>query len=161
MLIRNPALNETHFLSSFIRALKEEIRFVVKLFKPTTMKVAIEKARMQELAIEAAQKRGKATSNRSNYTMSTAVANMGQLNPAVRNNAFRISPEVYEYRKTNHLCFRCGEKFGPGHVCRMRQLNCLVGEIEDEPYMRLLTAPEEEPRPPEVLINVVLEQEVQ
>lgn len=54
MLIRNPALNKAHFLSSFIGALKEEIRYAINLFKPTTMKVAIENARMQELAIEAA-----------------------------------------------------------------------------------------------------------
>ena len=58
MLIRNPALNDTHFLSSFIGALKE-IRFEVKMFKPTTLKQVVEKARMKEMAIEAAHKRSK------------------------------------------------------------------------------------------------------
>ncbi|KAH0714822.1 hypothetical protein KY284_007727 [Solanum tuberosum] len=57
MLIRNPMLNEAHFLSSFIGALKEEIKFYVKMFKPITLKIAIEKARMQEMAIETALQR--------------------------------------------------------------------------------------------------------
>lgn len=51
MLIRNPILQEAHFLSSFIGALKEEIRFEVKIFKPATLKEAIEKPRMKEIAI--------------------------------------------------------------------------------------------------------------
>lgn len=53
MLIMNPHIDESHFISSFIGALKEEIRFGVKLFKPTTLKFAIEHARLQEMAIEA------------------------------------------------------------------------------------------------------------
>lgn len=57
MLIRNPLLDESHFISSFIGALKEEIRCGVKLFKPTTLKFAIKQARLQEMAIEAAQNR--------------------------------------------------------------------------------------------------------
>lgn len=48
MLVRNPHLNDAHFLYSFVGALKEEISFAVKMFKPTTLKLAIKKARMQE-----------------------------------------------------------------------------------------------------------------
>lgn len=53
MLVRNPHLYDAHFLSSFVGALKEEITFVVKMFKLATLKLAIEKSRMQEKAIEA------------------------------------------------------------------------------------------------------------
>ena len=52
MLIRNPALNEAHFLSSFVGALKEEIRLEVKMFKSRTLKEAVEKVRMKEMTIE-------------------------------------------------------------------------------------------------------------
>lgn len=52
ILLRNPQPNESHLLSSFLGALKEEIKFAVKMFKPPTLKLAIEKARMQEKAIE-------------------------------------------------------------------------------------------------------------
>ncbi|KAH0671271.1 hypothetical protein KY285_023835 [Solanum tuberosum] len=132
MLIRNPALNETHFLSSFIGALKKEIRFAVKLFKPTTLKIAIEKARMQELAIEAAQRRNK-TSTRSAQPVTNTIVNRGPANAAAKNTTFRLSPEVYEYRKTNHLCFKCGEKYGLGHeIQQVVCLNALTGHNQGE-----------------------------
>lgn len=47
MLIKNTALNESHFMSSFVDALKQKIIYVVKLFKPTTLNGVIEHARMQ------------------------------------------------------------------------------------------------------------------
>lgn len=131
MLIWNPALNEAHFLSSFVRALNEEIRFDVKMFKPTSLKVAIEKARMKEMAIEAAERRNK-RATRFNPSLAPAVANKAPVVPTTRNTSYRLTPEVYEYRKSNHLCFRCGEKYGPGHICKKRQLNCLIGAVESD-----------------------------
>lgn len=59
MILRNPALNESHFLSSFMGALKEEIKYVVKMFKLTTLSHAIEQARMQENAIKVVQRKNK------------------------------------------------------------------------------------------------------
>ena len=59
MSLRNPALNEAHFLSSFIGSLKEKARFEVKMFKSRTLKEAVEKARMKEMAIEAARRRNR------------------------------------------------------------------------------------------------------
>nr|XP_009802879.1 PREDICTED: uncharacterized protein LOC104248335 [Nicotiana sylvestris] len=129
MIIRNPALNEDHFLSSFVGALKEEIRFSVKLFKPRTLSFAIQQARMQEKAIEAAQKKQKqlykssANSGSSGVTRNVTTTNF-------KPTAFRLSPEVYEYMKNNYLCFRCGEKYGPRHQCKTKQLQCIVGESE-------------------------------
>ncbi|XP_075083577.1 uncharacterized protein LOC142167313 [Nicotiana tabacum] len=129
MLIRNPHLDESYFISSFIGALKEEIRFGVKLFKPTTLKFAIEQARLQEMAIEAAQKKNKASVRPPAVGSSTTSAKT-TMNPVVKPNAFRLSPEVYEYRRNNHLCFRCGKRYTPGHQCKKKQLNCLLGEVE-------------------------------
>lgn len=53
MLVKNPVLNESHFLSNFMGALKVEIRFGIKLLKPTTLKFVIKQARLQEKTIEA------------------------------------------------------------------------------------------------------------
>ena len=61
MIMWNPTLNESHFLSSFIGGLKEEIKFLVKMFKPTSLSFAIQQARMQEKAIEAALKKHRAS----------------------------------------------------------------------------------------------------
>lgn len=57
MIMRNPVLNESHFLSSFMGALKEEIKYIVKLFKPSTLSEAIEQARIQDKAIEVVHKK--------------------------------------------------------------------------------------------------------
>lgn len=167
-IIKNPALTEAHFLSSFIGALKEEIKFAVRMFKPTTLKDAIQKARMQEKVIEVVQRRHKpipkphpmvnqATNSRSNVTSTS------------RNTHFRISPEVYEYRKSNHLCFRCGEKYVPGHQCPKKQLNYLKGESEpSHPALGMTehnsiiveTSTEISELPPDVVIEGYSEQAV-
>ena len=39
------------------------------------------------------------------------------VNPPGKSSAYRLTSDVYEYLKTNHLCFRFGEKFDPGHIC--------------------------------------------
>ncbi|KAH0707377.1 hypothetical protein KY290_011930 [Solanum tuberosum] len=59
----------------------------------------------------------------SNYSKHAAVNNP-------RPNTFRLTPKVYEYRRNNKLCFRCGEKYYPGHNCKAKQLNCIRGEEE-------------------------------
>lgn len=59
MILKNLALDEFHFLSNFIGALKEEIKYAVKMFKPTTLSHAIEQARMQENAIKVVQRKNK------------------------------------------------------------------------------------------------------
>uniref|UniRef100_A0A3Q7FBT5 Retrotransposon gag domain-containing protein n=1 Tax=Solanum lycopersicum TaxID=4081 RepID=A0A3Q7FBT5_SOLLC len=114
MLIRNP----------------EEIRFEVKMFKPRTLKEAVEKARMKEMAIEAARRRNRTV----NRVLPAAAQEVGKASNAMvnRNGPYRLTPEVYEFRKSNHLCFRCGEKYGLGHICKTRQLNYLTGFVEKE-----------------------------
>nr|XP_016438947.1 PREDICTED: uncharacterized protein LOC107764880 [Nicotiana tabacum] len=146
MLIRNSVLNESHFLSSFMGALKGEIRYAVKLFKPTTLSSSIEQARLQEKALEVLQIKDKLgakfspshansatarTSATPNHAPATFPNTRNNNHPASRNNTYRLSPEMYEYMKAKLLCFKCGEKYTPGHRCHNRQLNCIVGEHEE------------------------------
>lgn len=91
MLIRNPILNDAHFLSSFVGALKEEIRYGVKMFNPTTLKCAIEKARMQERAIEAAQRKARAAT-KSASTMRTGEMNKGAVATAPKPLHLQVEP---------------------------------------------------------------------
>ena len=53
MLILQPTLTERYFVSNFISGLKDELRLMVKMMMPATVKEAAEKARLQELALEA------------------------------------------------------------------------------------------------------------
>lgn len=94
MLVRNLHLNDAHFLSSFVGALKEEIRFDIKMFKPATLKLAIEKARMQEKAIEVFQRRNKVITKPALATSQNPLPKaLGS--SSSRPNAFKISPEDY------------------------------------------------------------------
>nr|XP_027067626.1 uncharacterized protein LOC113693266 [Coffea arabica] len=49
MLTKNPKLDESYFVSSFISGLKEEVKPMVKMFKPQTLSKAFEVAELQEL----------------------------------------------------------------------------------------------------------------
>ena len=54
-----PTLMEHYFVSSFISGLKDELRPIVKMMQPATVRQAAEKARLQELALEAIFKKHK------------------------------------------------------------------------------------------------------
>lgn len=101
----------------------------MKLFKPDTLKMAIEKAKIHEKAIEAAQKKNKAP-YKATITTNHAPSIRNPIPATSRPNPFRLGPSVYEYRKSNHLCFRCGDKYTPGSQCKRQQLNCIVREVE-------------------------------
>ena len=49
----HPTLNKSYFVSNFIRGLKDELRFTVKMMSTAMVKQVTEKARLQELALEA------------------------------------------------------------------------------------------------------------
>lgn len=99
------------------------------MFRPATLSFAIKQDRMQEKAIEAALKKAKHVYKTPSNVYNAGVAK-GTNTSNVRPNVFRVSPEVYEYRKSNHLCFKCWDKFSPGHQCKMKQLQCVTGETE-------------------------------
>ncbi|XP_019230960.1 PREDICTED: uncharacterized protein LOC109211833 [Nicotiana attenuata] len=97
-------------------------------------------ARLQEKAIEAALKCTKTMAKSFQNTISSSI-NKAPVTTTVKPTSFRLSPEVYEYRKNNHLCYKCGEKYAPGHQCKKKQLNSMIGaakvpienaEIEEE-----------------------------
>ncbi|XP_070022047.1 uncharacterized protein [Nicotiana sylvestris] len=156
MIVRNPALNDAHFLSSFVGGLKDEIKYSVKLFKPKTLSCAIEQARMQERAIEAALKKNQPVAKVTTAAKASVPIVVQRPTAAApsKPSPLRLTPEVYEYRKANQLCFRCGEKFGPGHMCQFKQLQCLTGEVEE------VATIQEEP-PPEIKIELDLGPEIQ
>ena len=51
MLVRDPHLSESYFVSSFISGIKEEIRPMVKMLKPNTLIEAFEIAEWQEQSL--------------------------------------------------------------------------------------------------------------
>ncbi|OIT32972.1 hypothetical protein A4A49_14857 [Nicotiana attenuata] len=119
------------------------------------------KARMQEKALEAVSKKKKTT--RKPYTnIEVASTDKVSTMPANKTSTYRLNLEVYEYRKTNHLCFKCGEKYAPGHQCRNKQLNYLFGENENSPeaIVDQLETQIGDPNLTEILIEGEVQQEV-
>ena len=90
----------------------------------------------------------------------TAMQGVGKTSTAMvnRNGRYRLTLETYEFRKSNHLCFRCGEKYGPGHICKVRQLNYLTGFIKGDKEGDQVSELDENEN---ITIEGVVEQEVQ
>ncbi|KAH0709214.1 hypothetical protein KY284_010641 [Solanum tuberosum] len=119
------------------------------MFKLTTLSFAIQQARMQEKAIEVALKKSNVATKASGNNVSASssmVTAPGSVNASPKPAPPRLSSEVYEHRKANQLCFRCDEKYGLGHRCKIRQLQCISGSPEELPVIQEV--------PPEIEIEV-------
>jgi len=57
MLIHTPYLTEAYFVSSFISGLSEELRPMVKVLQPRTLKHAADSARLHEIMVEVLMKK--------------------------------------------------------------------------------------------------------
>ncbi|CAI9088141.1 OLC1v1022387C1 [Oldenlandia corymbosa var. corymbosa] len=44
----------------------------------------------------------------------------------------RLSPQEIQYRRNNQLCWKYGDKWGPGHVYKIKQLNVIVAEDDED-----------------------------
>ncbi|XP_070013614.1 uncharacterized protein [Nicotiana sylvestris] len=89
-----------------------------------------------EKAIEAAQTKKKGIPKPS-FVARSFVNIRAPAAAAVKPNSFRLSPEVYECRKSNHFCYRCGEsKPLPESVEIEEEQPCtyliIEGELEQE-----------------------------
>ncbi|XP_027183811.1 uncharacterized protein LOC113782099 [Coffea eugenioides] len=150
MLMKNPRLDELYFVSSFISGLKEDIKPMVKMFKPQTLMKAFEVAELQESSIEIQSKQNKtagrvavesrfgmyknAANNqpRQNSYKLPAVIPSPQKTDSVHREFNKLSAEELQFRRKNSLCYRCGEKFGIGHQCKKGNLNYLGTDEEED-----------------------------
>lgn len=142
MLIRNPRLTESYFVSSFISGVKEEIKPMLRLLKPATLLEAFEIAVVQEQSLEVMSKKnklgtkpwvevskGKLGSHHSNKTQENS-NDKGRAKES--GDTKKISPQEIQYRRNNHLCFKCGDKYTAGHQCKYGTLNFLVTDEEEQ-----------------------------
>ncbi|KAK8695823.1 hypothetical protein V6N13_000971 [Hibiscus sabdariffa] len=126
MLQKNCNLPESYFVSSFNSGLQEQIRNRVKIHEPVTLADAYRKAQLYELSLEIETSKFKPTTRLPNpYAKSTT----SQYPHPQQSSPTTIPKQnLLEYRKTNNLCFRCGDRFSPGHKCKQRQLNLMEEE---------------------------------
>lgn len=145
MLHKNPRLPESYFISSFVSGVKEEVKPMIKMMKPSTLLEAFEVALLQQQSLDVFE-RIKRTSSEGPYQKN----NYGQASrmegfkgrstaiPEIRKEVVgmkeerRITPQEIQYRRNNHLCYKCGEKFSPRHQCKFRNLHFMLAEEEEE-----------------------------
>ncbi|KAL4313107.1 hypothetical protein GQ457_01G008060 [Hibiscus cannabinus] len=132
MLQHNAHLEEDYFISSFISGLKEELKHKVKVHEPKTLADACRKAKLYELATEIEAKKYRYNykgNNMGNSSMGQRINSIPVIgNPRGPPGQNTQKQGLVEYRRANNLCFKCGEKFGPGHQCKLKQLNMMEEE---------------------------------
>ncbi|XP_039039589.1 uncharacterized protein LOC120177547 [Hibiscus syriacus] len=141
MLLQNPTLGEEFFVSLFISGLREDIKHRVKVLEPKTLSEACRQAKLYELSVEYENKRGRAFFRNPPYPNPLPSNKPNFSNPQQKSSP-NLPPKqnLLEYRRQNNLCYKCGEKFSPGHQCKIKQLNMM---IEDEPVLSSETLPNE------------------
>ncbi|KAL4281913.1 hypothetical protein GQ457_03G031000 [Hibiscus cannabinus] len=130
ILMYNSSLGEDYFVSSFISGLKEEIRNRIMVHEPKGLAEAYRKAKRQELVLEMEGRKNKYTPrvtapNQLQYQKPLLSYTPVQKQPQTVNNQ---KQNLLDYRRANNLCFKCGEKFSPGHQCKTKQLNLMEEE---------------------------------
>ena len=141
-------------MSSFISGLKEEIKPIIRMVKPTELSAAYEMAQVQEYSWQLQNRQGREVQKNlvenkfglhKSQPPSTNSGNLYRIPPVNQhkftnarkivpdnNSTRKISPQEIQYRRNNGLCFKCGEKYGAGHQCKMGHLNFFLGDEEED-----------------------------
>ncbi|KAL4351193.1 hypothetical protein GQ457_06G016870 [Hibiscus cannabinus] len=127
MLLQNPELGEDYFISSFISGLRDDIKHRVKMHEPRTLANASRLAKLTELSLEFEAKRSKYP-QRPSYLQFQNSTLKQPTTPITTKNIIPPKQPLLDYRRANNLCFKCGEKFVPGHQCKLKQLNMMEEE---------------------------------
>ncbi|KAL4325963.1 hypothetical protein GQ457_11G022560 [Hibiscus cannabinus] len=130
MIQQNPHLEETYFVSSFLSGLKEELRHRVKIHQPQSLNEAYRQAKLHELSLEIESKKFRpkpySFTNPQMTTKPVHQSSPAQQKPTTTNtNQTANRQTLLEYRRANNLCYKCGERFAPGHQYKNRQLNSM------------------------------------
>lgn len=147
-------LNEEFRISTFLSGLRDDLRVVVAMFKPTTLSAAFGLARLQEEEVwRRNQSDHNPTPHITTYTPSTKTTTPPPPNhnsilklPApppprhVQNSSYqpqeppypikRITSSQMQERRDKGLCYFCDEKYRPGHKCNRPKIYLLEGMDE-------------------------------
>lgn len=143
-LLNKVNIPEPYAISLYVGGLKAEIRCMVKLFKPTTLRDAYALSKQQTVVCRTLFP---TLSSRKNFYHSLDSAKNDSLHkitgptnaaklpllptpPSSQKITKRLTPKEVEVKRAKGECFWCSEKFTPGHKCKNRQL--FVIELCDE-----------------------------
>jgi hypothetical protein len=106
------SLSETVLTSQFLLGLKEELRQHVQMLLPESVAKTVVLASIQEQLLATAKKTPKLCSGK----VVSSTPKQDLRTPTTQSDLWQTK-QLKEYRRQNGLCFKCGEKFIPGHKC--------------------------------------------
>jgi RNase H-like domain found in reverse transcriptase/Reverse transcriptase (RNA-dependent DNA polymerase)/Integrase zinc binding domain/Retroviral aspartyl protease/Integrase core domain/Retrotransposon gag protein/Chromo (CHRromatin Organisation MOdifier) domain len=132
MLLEGRQLTEKDFIDVFVSGLKGEIKPFVLAFKPISLESALEYALYIESATDYQYKRLKASNKLPSYPSTTYPKNTSEKTP-IKPVLPPVNPKntLIEQRRALGQCFKCGERYYPGHQCKVK-LQMLMGSIDGE-----------------------------
>ncbi|XP_028794215.1 uncharacterized protein LOC114749837 [Neltuma alba] len=129
-------------LGVFINGLKEELQYDVKIQKPRTVYKAASLAMEFELKLQAQQ-----ASRPVQRAINHVALRVKQLPLTFSSTSASVTTPSYisksdkQLRREKGLCFKCGDKFSPGHRCKPSSFKLLeITEDCDEPAMENTTS---------------------
>ncbi|XP_039023154.1 uncharacterized protein LOC120155744 [Hibiscus syriacus] len=145
MLLQNPTLGEEFFVSLFISGLRDDIKHRVKALDPKTLSEASRQAKLYELSMEFESKRFKPFVRNPVYSVPLSGSKPSQITLPQKNTTTPTQKQnLIDYMRQNSLCFKCGEKFVPGHQCKAKQLNMMIEDENVLPSEILANDPEQQ-----------------
>ncbi|KAH7670301.1 Retrotransposon gag domain-containing protein [Dioscorea alata] len=128
-------LSENLLTAKFISGLKDELRYDVQIFKPTTFSATVGLARLLEEKYQTCRK------NRVEYVRPSPPTHHSLTLPIKR----LSTAEMRESREKG-LCYNCDEKFSPGYKCKTQKLFLLDVQLplykEEQEAVVILEEPE-------------------
>lgn len=117
------SIGELMLTTMFVLGLKEELRATVEIQMPPTVAAAATYAYVQEGVLERTRKfmnRGKSAGYglSSGKTEGTVKGEEYSQHHKTEKGELWKAKQLKEYRRSNGLCFRCGDKYTPSHKCQ-------------------------------------------
>ncbi|KAJ3701854.1 hypothetical protein LUZ61_005559 [Rhynchospora tenuis] len=147
LMFSTKVTDDNFYLLAFLSGLRDELKYTVKLCRPTCLSLAYSFAKQAELSLEGQDKRGKLA------TKPTFSANNIRFLPNTENHDKKLTPYVpqpkliahpsdtarmsFEQMRKLGLCYWCGEKYNPGHKCTKKRVHMLEAseEVDDLPQL--------------------------
>lgn len=142
---------DEYAVSLFLRALKPEIGYPLRLLRPKSLPEAYLLARIQEEAVSVGS--GGYRYGKSSYSGNTTYRNSDYSQKSITNgssssailptpvlkpkplNSRRLSHKEIEEKRARGECFGCTEKYSPTHVCKNKQLFSIELLEDDDELM--------------------------
>jgi hypothetical protein len=139
-------LSQSQQVSCFVSGLREEIKADVTAGRPLTLSSAIGLARVYEARNMAL---GKNVHSDMRRPPLTPLSTIGQPPFPIK----RLTPEELKERQEKGLCFKCNDKYGPGHRCK--KLFMIEAYLREDGDGDGIAQDAEEVDTPEVSLNAI------